>query len=457
MKETRFFPLHPHTLVEVAIVGAGISGLSAAWELHKLGIKSLVVLEANSRVGGRTLNHRLVSGGYVERGGTWASPTQNALLALAKEMGVSTKRGKREGNTVYGFRQQWKMLEAFPTSESEIAQQDFAQAMGKFEALCLTVPVEAPWEAPDAIALDYITIGTWIEQNTKTDEARAWFEGCVRQILSGDPKKVSLLWMLHFVHSAGFHDLLETAEDLSFVGGTQQISINIAEHLGDKVWLNAPVTEISGYDNSLVELVSGRGVVCAQQVIVAMMPKTVAKIEFNPPLPEMHRQLIAGWETMSWVKFHAIYERPSWQGQIVSGHFLCIDRKIEAIDISPEDGSKGVIVGLLAPEYGQLSEPERKKICLELLRETFGEAAEQPLEFVEFDWNSQPLTGGCISALPPGLLTTAGSVLNSPVGRIHWAGTERSSVWVNYIEGAIRAGQKAARDVVVNNNKMPTL
>lgn len=71
--------------VNVAIVGAGISGLSAAWELYKLGIESLIVLEASSRVGGRTLNHPLTSGGYVEQGGTWVGPTQTALLALAAE------------------------------------------------------------------------------------------------------------------------------------------------------------------------------------------------------------------------------------------------------------------------------------------------------------------------------------------------------------------------------------
>lgn len=434
--------------VEVAIVGAGISGLSAAWELHKLGIESLVVLEANSRVGGRTLNHPLQLGGYIEQGGTWASPTQTALLALAQEMAVDTKKGKLAGNTFYGFRHQWTMLETSPTSESEIAQQDFAQAMTKFEALCGKVPVEAPWQAPDAIRLDAMTMGAWIEQNTTTDAARAWFEGCVRQIISGDAYQVSLLWMLHFVHTAGFYDLLETAEDISFVGGTQQISLNIAQRLGERVWLNAPVTQISGYDGSLVELVSGHEVVYAQQVIVAVMPKMLADIKFNPPLPPVHRQLISGWETMSWIKFHAIYEKPFWQGRIVSGHFLNVDSKIEVIDISPEDKSKGVIVGLLAPDYTKLSEPERKELSLALLGETFGEAARQPLEYVEFDWNSQPWVGGCVSALPPRLLTAVGSVLNSPVSRIHWAGTERSSIWVNYIEGAIRAGQRAAHDVV---------
>ena len=442
--------------VEVAIVGAGISGLSAAWELHNLGIESLLVLEANSRVGGRTLNHPLVSGGYVEQGGTWAGPTQTALLNLAQEMGVSIKKGKLEGQTFYGFRQKWTMLEASPTSESDIAQKDFAQAMTTFEALCRTVPLETPWQAPNANILDSMTMGAWIEQNTTTYEARAWFEGCVRQILSGDPNKVSLLWMLHFVHTAGFNDLLETAEDFSFVGGTQQICLNIAERLGERVLLNACVTEISGYNDSVVQLICERGVVYAQQVIVAMMPKTVARIQFHPPLPPIHRQLITQWETMSWIKFHAIYEKPWWQGQIISGHFLSIDSKIEVIDISPEDRSRGVIVGLLAPDYATLPESKRQELCLAFLRETFGEAAQQPLEWVEFDWNNQPWTGGCISALPPGLLTSAGSALNNPVGRIHWAGTERSSIWANYIEGAIRAGQNAARDVAAKLRSVST-
>lgn len=58
--------------VEVAIVGAGIFGLSAAWEFYKSRIESIVVLEARSRVGGRTLNEPLTSGGYVEQGGTRA-------------------------------------------------------------------------------------------------------------------------------------------------------------------------------------------------------------------------------------------------------------------------------------------------------------------------------------------------------------------------------------------------
>ena len=57
--------------VDVAIIGAGISGLSATWELQKLGIESFAILEARPWVGGRTLSESLASGSYVEQGGTW--------------------------------------------------------------------------------------------------------------------------------------------------------------------------------------------------------------------------------------------------------------------------------------------------------------------------------------------------------------------------------------------------
>ena len=66
---------------DVIVVGAGISGLTAAWRLAQAG-KRVKVLEANPRVGGRTLNHRFASGDVVEVGGQWVGPTQERILAL---------------------------------------------------------------------------------------------------------------------------------------------------------------------------------------------------------------------------------------------------------------------------------------------------------------------------------------------------------------------------------------
>jgi len=75
--------------VDVAIVGAGLSGLSAAKDLIAAG-KSVIVLEARDRVGGRVFNAKLPNGGVTEVGAEFVGPTQDRVLALAENLGLST-------------------------------------------------------------------------------------------------------------------------------------------------------------------------------------------------------------------------------------------------------------------------------------------------------------------------------------------------------------------------------
>ncbi len=439
--------------VDVAIVGAGISGLTAAWELHKLGIESFVVLEARSRVGGRTFN-QAIAGSYFEQGGTWAGPDHTELLALAAELGIATKPGQRDGEFLGKIDGRWTSLTSSTAFSSPQAQQDFAQVLAAFERLRRSLP-ETVWQASNAKPLDALTMQTWIEQNTTTLEARTWFAGCIRQVVSGSLDQVSLLWMLHFFNTCGdkFLGLNAEAEGIRFVGGSQQLSLNIAAKLGvdctarNRVWLEAPVRQITGYASDQIRLTSEQGIVGAKAAIVAMMPKEVGNIEFDPPLPPLHRQLNAEWATKSWVKFYAVYEKPFWHSQTTGSHFLDFDTGFDVYDVSPEDGSQGLIVGLLPPNYAPLSTAERQTCCRNFLAETFGELARYPQALVEFDWHQQAWTGGCVSVLPPDVLSQIGAALNQPVGHLYWAGTERSLVWTNYIEGAIRAGKAAARQV----------
>src|SRR3954462_6642340 len=74
---------------DVVVVGAGFAGLTAARAVARAG-KSVVVLEARDRVGGRTLNHALGGGEVIEVGGKWIGPTQDRLAALADGLGVKT-------------------------------------------------------------------------------------------------------------------------------------------------------------------------------------------------------------------------------------------------------------------------------------------------------------------------------------------------------------------------------
>src|SRR5215212_11846652 len=74
---------------DVAIVGAGLAGLTAARALVKGG-HSVIVLEARDRVGGRTLNHKLADGQAIEAGGEFVGPTQTRVVSLARAFGIGT-------------------------------------------------------------------------------------------------------------------------------------------------------------------------------------------------------------------------------------------------------------------------------------------------------------------------------------------------------------------------------
>ena len=83
--------------VDVAIVGAGLAGLSAAEALSDAG-RSIIVLEADERVGGRTLNYDLGDGKVVEVGGQWVGPTQQHLIDLANRLEWTPTRHTRRAN-----------------------------------------------------------------------------------------------------------------------------------------------------------------------------------------------------------------------------------------------------------------------------------------------------------------------------------------------------------------------
>src|SRR3954467_7228494 len=85
---------------DVAVVGAGLAGLVAARDLEADG-RSVVLLEARDRVGGRTLNHDIGGGKVVEVGGQFVGPTQDRILNLADEVGVARFPTHATGDSVY--------------------------------------------------------------------------------------------------------------------------------------------------------------------------------------------------------------------------------------------------------------------------------------------------------------------------------------------------------------------
>ena len=148
---------------EVAVIGAGIAGLTAASALSREGV-DVLVLEARDRVGGRVWNTE-IGGEANELGGQWVAPYQSALQALLTELDIGLFPSFREGEHVYidpaGKAHRYRGHDAPLGSASERA---FEEADSKLDALAKQLDPEAPWAHPDAAELDSITFEAWLQR-----------------------------------------------------------------------------------------------------------------------------------------------------------------------------------------------------------------------------------------------------------------------------------------------------
>lgn len=442
---------------EVAIVGAGLAGLSAARALAAAG-RSVVVLEAHDRVGGRTLNHTFSDGTVVELGGQWVGPTQDRLYALARELGVEHYPTWDEGENLLhrgGRLVRWKG-ETFglpPHVVAELAIVDW-----RIGRLAASVPLERPWEAKRAARLDSETVASWIRRSVRTPMGRDFLRVLVEAVFSAEPEDLSMLHFLFYLRSGGGLETLTAtgggAQESRFAGGSQEISIRAAGELGpgDAVRLSHPVLSLT-QDGDGVTAGGPWGSLRAAHAVVAVAPAVVGRISFDPPLSGRRAHLHAKMPPGYVIKCMARYEQPFWREDGLSGQAGSPEHPLAiTFDNSPRDGSCGVLLGFLEGGHGRraaaLAAERRRELVLDGFATYFGERARRPLEYVERDWAADEwVRGGYGAHLPPGAWTHYGSLLREPEGRVHWAGAETSPVWNGYMDGAIRSGERAAAEI----------
>lgn len=440
---------------DVVIIGAGPSGLSAARQLVRQGVDA-IVLEARDRVGGRTLSQTLDNGVTIDIGGQWVAPTQGRVLALAAELGLGIFPTYEDGDGVVLSAGEASRFSATSDFEEETVNADIARGRARLEALAASIPLDAPWEHPEAALLDRMTYAEWIDRNLETDFGKWLFNFNAPGVFSVDASELSMLHVaFYFGAGGGFGVVTGTrggGQDSRFHTGMQQLSLGMASELGDRICTNEVVVKIE-QSNQGIRVISESSVTMARYAIVAISPTLAGRIRYLPPMPAARDGLMQRMPMGTAIKMMLVYDRPFWRDQGLSG-FALTDHDVPQLiyDNSPADGSCGILLGFTEglPARRWIAEPQeaRRAEAIRTAVACFGEEASRPIEFIDKSWTEEEFSRGCYAGtMTPGTWTTFGHALRPPVGRIHWAGTETATFWNGYVEGAIQAGERAAHEV----------
>jgi monoamine oxidase len=434
---------------DVVVIGAGVSGLAAARHLARSG-RSVLVLEADKRVGGRLRTHHLADGTAFDLGGQWIGPAKDMprINALLDEFGLKTFHqvdSARMDLTAHKIENMSRLMRA-----------EWEWFVAKLEALALSVDEETLSRTPDATALDAVSVEEWKRANLDSDELKKVFDQIVRTEYTLEPKDMSMLYFLHGIKTSGGLEAMFSSDgdsqSLRVVDGLAAVCAHMAEELGDQVLLGYQVYDIIHRGDG-VRIVAENAIIEADHVIVALPPNQIQRLDFDPVLPRRRMWLMQRLEMGSVIKCFAVYETPFWRGRpvhVVDPELIVLDHTLDAS--SPDDKHYALVAfigGDDAVVWSDKPADERRTMVLDGLARVLGEEARTPIDYFDHDWLTEPFIGGGYSCYaPPGVMTSGYEELAHAIGPIHWAGTEMASSYQGYVEGALIAAERAATEVL---------
>lgn len=407
IEATAAIPQNPEERVDVVVVGAGLSGLQAAVDLHRAGL-SVKVLEARDRVGGKTYS-RNAQGSVCDVGAAWINDTnQSKMFALAKRFGLDLITQNTKGNIIvddgigrlklhpYG------QLLSDPEDQAQI--EDVIRIRDIFEETCQKIDINNPVASGQQLRkdLDNVTFEQWIRSLgiLHEDAINALAIG-TRAMLGVEPSELSALYFLDYCKSGGGYmqmrsDSKNGGQYLRIAQGTQSFSKGLASELpSDSIVFMSPVRRIEQRGGS-VRVTSARGVYITSRVIVSVPTPLYKEVQFDPPLPQEKLELAASTKLGDYCKSIVFYSRPWWRdadlcGLAQSCHGPFAVTRDSSVDADGHYSLTCFVVGQPARDWMVLSRPQRDKAVLDQIDKLYGRftTVPQPLEIVEQIWRNE--------------------------------------------------------------------
>ncbi|KAK8076763.1 hypothetical protein PG994_004035 [Apiospora phragmitis] len=461
---------------DVAIIGAGLAGLTAAHEVLRAGL-SCVVLEARDRVGGKTWSQPLAGGqGIAEMGAAWINDVnQTKMIALARRYNLELIEQNTTGNCVlqsfdgkastfpYGELPKAKLTKgSFFIQFDQVTSEGVARIRDMCEADCQALDTFTP----RSTALDAMTFEAYLRSRDASETSLATATVWTRAMLGVEPSDMSALFFLNYCRSGG--GLLQMRSDRQGGGqhlrirqGTQSIAQGLAADLpAGMLRLNRPVQRVLQDGPSYVDVVDAEGAGYRVRKVITTVPSpALSNISFTPKLHPAKEAWSQSAGYGFYTKAIVVFKTPFWIAKGFCGLAQSFVGPASVVrdTSSPADDKHALtcfMSGIPGQAWAALPEPERNEKLLEQLAILYSDRATVDRNFVEvlkYDWVGDQWAGyGCpCASLTPGVLDMLGSAsLREPLGNLHFAGTETAGDWKGYMEGAVRSGERAAKEVV---------
>lgn len=418
----------------VVVLGAGLAGLAAAYELSKQN-HDVIVLEARSRIGGRVLSHEIDNEKklIIELGAEWVGNSHERIISLCKEFGLELFNNQFDTHLIY--KNEYSPRGKWGYSEEWTAK--YNALLAGFEKL----------SKADKRAID------------KTD----WWRYLMNNGISeGDLDLRELADSTDFGesirHVSAYSAITEYAEsseknemDLKIRGGNSRLPHALAAKIGaEKVKLQQKVTSVQ-QNGKTVTVTCENGTTFSGEYLICALPTfAISRIEWKPNLTGEKWEAINALQYARINKHAVLFKERFWSAEDFdlltdsNAHYFYHATKSQSSDqgvlISYSIGDKADVVARQNNEY-------RRRIIADALRPGFGEVSGKIVRQVNNYWGNDPHTMGAYAMYGKEQWFTLRPILAKPHQRVFFAG-EHIADWQGFMEGAVVTGEEAAREVM---------